>query len=312
MPVRRTRTRRLLGIAGRQALGVVRTLRLDAAHVTRGAVLVVSPRAETELEKFSPGAVLVTQPSAARRGWMEREKTMSRYLAREHIAGVLAMYRVNCVIDAGAHRGQYGRALRKAGYRGYIVSFEPVPDVFAKLQATAADDPKWTAHEHALGRDDSVTSMNVMPGTFSSLLAPTKFGSRRYAPLREPKKQDVEVRRLDGILDSVIAHVPDPRLYLKLDTQGYDLEVFAGVGDRTGEFVGMQSEVSLLPIYEGMPRMCEALEAYEAAGFEITGLYPISRQARTGRVLEFDCVMVRAGSLKAAARGGRGAAARGS
>jgi len=39
--------------------------------------------------------------------------------------------------------------------------------------------------------------------------------------------------------------------------------------------------------------LSEALAAYEAAGFEITALYPVSRDRRTARVLEFDCVMVR-------------------
>jgi hypothetical protein len=58
----------------------------------------------------------------------------------------------------------------------------------------------------------------------------------------------------------------------------------------------MQSEVALLQIYEGMPRMPEALATYEEAGFEVTALHPVSRDMRTGRVLEFDCVMVRAGA----------------
>lgn len=69
--------------------------------------------------------------------------------------------------------------------------------------------------------------------------------------------------------------------------------MFAGLGERVADFVGLQSEVALLQIYEGMPRMPEALAAYEAAGFEITALYPVSRDRRTARVLEFDCVMVR-------------------
>ena len=33
---------------------------------------------------------------------------------------------VNCVIDVGANVGQFGIALRRAGYRGCIVLFEPV------------------------------------------------------------------------------------------------------------------------------------------------------------------------------------------
>jgi hypothetical protein len=60
----------------------------------------------------------------------------------------------------------------------------------------------------------------------------------------------------------------------------------------------MQSEVALMEIYKGMPRMPEALAAYEAAGFEIAALYPVSRQTRTARVLEYDCVMVRASAIR--------------
>jgi hypothetical protein len=101
------------------------------------------------------------------------------------------------------------------------------------------------------------------------------------------------VRRLDGLLDDILRSVDAPRPFLKLDTQGYDLEAFAGLGDRAREFVGLQSEVALMRIYEGMPRLPEALAAYEAAGFGVTGLFPVSRQSRTARVLEFDCVMVR-------------------
>src|SRR5699024_10673372 len=88
-----------------------------------------------------------------------------------------------------------------------------------------------------------------------------------------------------------------PRLYLKLDTQGYDLEAFAGLGERTRDIVAMQSEVALLQIYEGMPRLPPAIETYEGAGFEVTGMFPVTREKDTGRVLEFDCVLARAGTL---------------
>ena len=63
------------------------------------------------------------------------------------------------------------------------------------------------------------------------------------------------MRRLDGLLDDLLAGIDDPRPYLKLDTQGFDLEAFAGLGERARDLVGMQSEVALLRIYEGMPRL---------------------------------------------------------
>jgi hypothetical protein len=136
--------------------------------------------------------------------------------------------------------------------------------------------------------------MNAVPGTLSSVRPPTAFGAQRYAQLRSSESEDVPLRRLDGMLDSVLAHVTDPRPYLKLDTQGFDLEAFAGLGERSADFVGMQSELALKQIYDSTPRLVDGLQVYEEAGFEVSGMFPVSRETQTARAIEFDCIMVRA------------------
>jgi FkbM family methyltransferase len=229
---------------------------------------------------------------------MGDERAVFEDLQRVQLPALFEMYGVNCVIDVGAHEGEYAKRLRAGGYSGRIVSFEPVPRAFAELERAAAEDPDWHVHRLALGRDEGATTMNTVPGTLSSLRPPTKFGARRYARLRDPETVEVQVRRLDAVLDDALDGLDGPRPYLKLDTQGFDLDVFAGAGDRIAEFVGMQSELALMQIYEGMPRLPEALPVYEAAGFDVAAMYPVSRQGRTGRVLEFDCVMVRGRLLK--------------
>jgi FkbM family methyltransferase len=253
----------------------------------RRAVVVSAPGGPA-VEKPVPGLVL------ARAGaWQPAEKALHEHMVREHVADLLRLHRVNCVIDVGANRGQYALALRRAGYAGRIVSFEPVPATFAELEAAAAGDPRWTARQCALGAADGSTTMNVVHGTMSSVLPATAFGARRYPRLRAPQPLEVPVRRLDGLLDELLAGLDAPRPFLKLDTQGYDLEAFAGLGERAGELVGLQSEVSVMPIYEGMPAMAEAIAVFEAAGFALTALHPVSREDATARVIEFDCVMVR-------------------
>jgi len=229
---------------------------------------------------------------------MGDERGVFDELQRVQLPALFEMYGVNCVLDVGAHEGEYAQRLREGGYRGRIVSFEPVPRAFAELERTAADDPEWRVEQVALGRDDSTMTMNAVPGTLSSLREPTKFGARRYKRLRDPEPVDVPVRRLDGMLDELLEGLEQPRPYLKLDTQGFDLDVFTGAGDRIEEFVGMQSELPLMQIYEGMPRLPEAIGVYEGAGFDVAAMYPVSRQGKTGRVLEFDCVMVRGSLLK--------------
>jgi len=248
-----------------------------------------------DIRRLSPGAILAVRPRVAGENWFALEKRLTSYAVHGHVAALIDMYDVNLVVDVGANTGQYGERLRRAGYTGRIVSFEPVPDAFAELERTAAADPAWSAYPYALGREDGTTTINVVPGTLSSVLAPTRFGAKRYTRLRDPVEHEVPLRRLEGLLDELLAGTETPRPYLKLDTQGFDLEVFAGLGERAGDFVGMQAEVALMKIYEGMPRLPEALAVYESAGFEVTALYPVSRQSQTARVLEFDCVLVRAG-----------------
>jgi FkbM family methyltransferase len=303
----------------RRLLRLLPSLGVRVDDLTSGAV-VLSRSSGTQARPLVPGAFLVeagrTRPgqlevvtlsedtvlvSRGKRQWADtmltEQKVLQALLSRV-LKAHFDRYRVNCVVDVGGNRGQYAQRLRRAGYRGRIVSFEPVPGEFARLEAAAAGDPEWWVHPVALGSSDGSLEMHVLPGTLSSPLPATDFGRRRFPSLRGMQKQAVPVRRLDGLLDEMLAGLPDPRPFLKMDTQGFDVEVFRGLGDHTRVFVGMQSEVALMELYEGMPRLPEALGVYEAAGFEVSGMYPVNRENRTGRVLEFDCLMVRADALE--------------
>ena len=229
-----------------------------------------------------------------RQGYWNAERQLSRFLADEHVNFLFRELGVNCVLDVGANTGQYARGIRNRGYRGRIVSFEPVAEPLAKLQENAANDPEWRVVPVALGDEDTTTEILATPGkTLSSLLPATDFGKDFNAKLAAPERQQVEVRRLDGLFDEAIEGIADPCVFLKMDTQGFDLPAFRGGGARIDEIVGMQSEVACVPIYEGMPRLPEQLTEYESRGFEISGMFMVSRHRPTLRVIEYDMTMVR-------------------
>src|SRR5689334_2580098 len=58
---------------------------------------------------------------------------------------------VTLVVDVGANGGQYGMLLRRDGYSGAIVSFEPLSSAYRELEKTRGGDPGWQSRNLALG-----------------------------------------------------------------------------------------------------------------------------------------------------------------
>jgi hypothetical protein len=57
------------------------------------------------------------------------------------------------------------------------------------------------------------------------------------------------------------------------------------------EVRALQTEASVVGIYKGMPGYMETIDHLTERGFDITGMYPVSRDSAL-RLLEFDCVMI--------------------
>jgi FkbM family methyltransferase len=242
---------------------------------------------------------VVYDRAASRRRAGAVQKGLGRFLADEQLAWALQALEVNCVLDVGANVGQFGESLRKAGYRGRIVSYEPLSHFAEILEKKSADDPDWMVRRVGLGDEDTEAEINVTPGTLSSMRESSEFGRSWSAKFGEVHKETISLRRLDGLLDDAVADLEEPRVFLKLDTQGFDLQAFRGAGGRIDEILGLQSEVACVPIYDGMPRLPEQVAEYEHAGFEIAGMFPVSRHKETLRIIEFDVVMVRADHVRA-------------
>ena len=212
-----------------------------------------------------------------------------------HLRELLGALEVNCVIDVGAHYGDYGMMLREIGYDKRIVSYEPVQASFDRLSAIAAGDPHWRLERAALGGEGGFKDINVCDASnFSSFRAPNAYAKEQFGNMATVTRvETVPMFRLEGVLDNATEGLENPRVFLKIDTQGYDLEVLVGAGVSVSRLLGVQTEVSVRPIYEGMTGMSETLTRMSQLGFDVTGLYPVSRDKQM-RVIEFDCVAVNA------------------
>lgn len=211
-----------------------------------------------------------------------------------HLWELFARYEINAVIDVGACTGEYGTWLRRNGYKGLIVSFEPVAENFEVLAKRAARDPLWQAYNSALGRERGEAQINVTNDTrFSSFRRPSPYALETFGSQPTIKSTETAtLATLDDMFDQVISGIATPHVYLKMDTQGWDLDVLEGAKESLGRIIAFQSEIAARAVYEGVPSMKESLDYFERCGFSISGLFPMNVDEKM-RAVEFDCVMVR-------------------
>jgi FkbM family methyltransferase len=169
-----------------------------------------------------------------------------------------------------------------------------VADTYAALNRLAQADPSWRTLNIALGRKDEEKTFNVFADCdLSSFLNPVAGLWQSTGTSCVANSQVVTVKRLDAIFGKVIEGLAQPRVFLKLDTQGYDLEVVAGANDSLRHVFGVQTELSVIPVYQGMPDYVEALPIFRSLGFELTGVFPVCHDQKTGHVIEFNAVLTR-------------------
>lgn len=219
-------------------------------------------------------------------GFILPQLQIDRINEMSYLKMLISQLNIDCVLDVGANKGQFASELRKIGYSGFIVSFEPVSTEFAAMKNQFNGDLKWKGFQMALGsKDESGSIMIPNLSVMSSLLEP-------IGPEKNLREETVQVRRLDGLLPSLIEDYGVSNIFLKMDTQGYDLEVFKGAEGCLEKVLGIQSEISIQPLYKNMPHYIEALDRYEKAGFSLYNLSVVSR-IENGGLLEMNCFMRR-------------------
>lgn len=148
-------------------------------------------------------------------------------LSRYRHGALLKQLHVDVIADVGANEGQYGELIRRLGYHGRIVSYEPVSAAFAALHERASADPRWTVVQSALGATTGTRLIAVTESSVSSsFFRPTEEVTRIAPTTRVVAEEEVTIARLD---DTLPAHLKsDDALLLKIDTQGTELEVLEG------------------------------------------------------------------------------------
>jgi len=206
---------------------------------------------------------------------------------------LLEYHRVNCVVDVGANDGEFASEIRGLGYSGRIISFEPLQQPFELLQRKAVADANWETRQCAVGDAKGEVTINVSGNAgLSSSVLPMLDTHIGVAPKsRYVGTETVRQERLDELLPD-LGIGADVRTFLKIDVQGYERAVLDGAAALFADeaIVGLQLELSLVPLYEGAMTYRDGLDRAENLGMTLMGLDPVFADPKTGQLLQVDAV----------------------
>jgi FkbM family methyltransferase len=216
----------------------------------------------------------------------------SRANFRRQRMRLLTKHHVDLILDVGAADGGYARDMRKLGYQGQFRCFEPLQVSFDKLTLWAEEDNRITVYKRALSDHDGEQLLHIAGNLDSSSLREMLPAHFEAAPQTHPSGTEmVTISRLDSLFDECCNGFHRP--FLKIDTQGAEMDVLKGAGDRLSQIVGLQVELSLVPLYNGQKLWTEVIEFLGKHGFTLCSLEPGFTDSRTGRLLQIDGVFYR-------------------
>jgi FkbM family methyltransferase len=217
----------------------------------------------------------------------------SDYLLRGRLSQLIEKLQINTVLDVGANNGQYLQLLSKIGFKGEVLSFEPVPELYQRITTLFPRKKQWRQFPYACGSQDGTAVIHVAKSNdFSSILKANAFCLKENPGALPVRSETVQVRRLDAFIQELYSDLPERRILLKIDTQGYDCEVFSGAREILDSIKLLQVEIPAIPMYEKALSMSRALDVYLSAGFGVSGLFPVCYSTDRVFVVEYDCLLV--------------------
>lgn len=210
-----------------------------------------------------------------------------------HTIELIKRHNIDLVLDVGANMGQFGLDLRNAGYDGQIISFEPITKCYEHLKSIT--NGKWQVENYALGDANATDTINISSKTvFSSILETNDFGHSNFSDsIQVVDKQTIKIKKLDDVINDLIDGLGKKKIFLKLDTQGYDDRVMLGASNTLNHVYLLQTEMSCKAIYKETTPFHETLKQITNSGFNITGIFPLSRDKNSMELLEFDCILIK-------------------
>jgi FkbM family methyltransferase len=219
-----------------------------------------------------------------------RKNKKSKYDQR--LVDLIQSHNIDHVFDVGANIGQYATSIRQAGFDKKITSFEPLSSNHKILNIASNKDQKWViADQMAIGAAVGTADINISADNDMSSILDIEDQMVAALPKAEyTSTETVTVKTIDTVIDEYCAK--DSRLFLKVDTQGFEKAVIDGAiqSFENSRIHGVQLELSMLPLYKGEPTYEILCDQMHKLGYETHFIIPGFFSKKINRQLQADFI----------------------
>jgi FkbM family methyltransferase len=196
----------------------------------------------------------------------------------QDIRMTLPRFRASVVFDVGANAGQSAILFLRTFPAASIYSFEPATDTFHELVANVRKHDRVRCHQLAFGSSSSEGQMVFQGKSHLSFVV----GQSSQVPGEDARSETVKVTTLDEFCR---ANALDRISFLKIDTEGADLEVLRGAVTLLAE-----RRVDVIQVEAGMSPTnsrhvpFETIKSFlESYGYCLFGIYEQVSEWSTGK-----------------------------
>jgi FkbM family methyltransferase len=186
------------------------------------------------------------------------------------------------VVDVGAYVGDWTRMCRRVFPDASILMIEPQAAAQSVLQEISARDRNIdVAHALLGGRSDSQIPFYEAESGSSVLTEWEREGQQATAT--------IDMTTLDALAADTAFAMPD---LLKLDVQGYELEILKGAARALASAEAVLMEVNFIDIHSGAPLFHEVIRFMEEREFRLYDIGTFFRRPYDAALWQADVVFV--------------------
>ena len=202
----------------------------------------------------------------------------------------LKFFPTDILLDIGANKGDFTEYFKDKFKKYYL--FEPNPKLVKELKNKFVED-KFEILDFGLGEINEKVKLNITndtASTLSSIKKQTKELKENFRNTNEVDKIEVEIKRLDEYLNTL--NLENLKIFLKIDTQGNDLETLIGLGKYISNIKFIKIEMPCINLYQSDYNHWDVLYYLKQNNFKPVFFEHISRK-KDGQLIEYDCFFER-------------------